>query len=133
LESFEQGHAERISGLSTEAGASAIPVGVIDGNSLRFLCVLGVSAVNVFGGCSPQDADCREDFRESISLFAYLPKNPGSIKYQLINPASIPIAVTTSTIIFSLVVVGLPAIEGTIKRKKPPTPMTGENAASFIE
>src|SRR5258707_11699741 len=57
----------------------------------------------------------------------YRPKNPGSIKYQLTKPANNPIPVTTRTIIFSLVVVGFPAIEGNIKRNKPPTPTTGLN------
>lgn len=67
-----------------------------------------------------------------MSVF-YFPKNPGSIKYQLTSPASIPITNTNSTVIFSLVVVGLPAREGDISRKIPPTVMTGPNVASFIE
>src|SRR6266545_7392720 len=63
----------------------------------------------------------------------HLPKKPGSIKYQLTNPAAIPITNTSSMIIFSLVVVGFPAIEGNIRRKSPPITQSGAKAASFTE
>jgi hypothetical protein len=46
----------------------------------------------------------------------YLPKKPGSMRYQLTRPAAMPMASTSSTLIFSMVVLGLPAREGNSKR-----------------
>jgi len=119
LESFEQGHAERISGSDVEAGA----IGCYFESGVQ-----STDASRAYRSEKERNGNAVKNLQ-----FLYRPKNPGSIKYQLTKPANNPIPVTTSTIIFSLAVVGLPAIEGNIKRNKPPTPTTGLNAASFIE
>jgi len=77
----------------------------------------------------------KDSFFRFIARLAslYLPKNPGSIKYQLTNPASSPMTNTIRAVIFSLVVVGLPAREGDIRRKIPPMVTTGPKVASFME
>ena len=49
---------------------------------------------------------------------SYLPKKPGSISYQLTRPTSIPNPSTSSTLIFSIVVFGLPDDYFTSYRKK---------------
>src|SRR5215217_1453973 len=70
-----------------------------------------------------------------IPLFSYLlenPKNPGSIKNQLIKPATIPIANTANTMSFCLVVSGLPPRLGKSIRKSPPTTPSGEKAAILM-
>src|SRR5436190_23941171 len=47
---------------------------------------------------------------------SHLTKKPGSIRYQLINPATNPSPKTNNTDIFCLAVVGFPAIAGNIRR-----------------
>src|SRR5215207_2754716 len=63
------------------------------------------------------------------AILSQKPKNPGSIRNQLINPATIPTANTANTITFSFVVFGFPPRVGKKMRKRPPTPTSGANAA----
>src|SRR5436189_2375394 len=63
----------------------------------------------------------------------YLPKNPGSIRYQFTRPASKPMPSTPKVMNLSPVVFGFPTLLGNSSRNTPPTTQTGPNVESFME